>query len=295
MQRLEVINLALNEKIVFDSIGNLTEDILLSHVEGLGHPGASSQKSQGVVQDGCNAEDALLENRVIKLETTIRTQNREKLYELRRKIYRIINPKTYNKNTDKRGELLIYYTNDYKKYRIYARVEESVDFKERKHHHDKATISFLCTDPYWLDEEDTLADIKSVRGGFKFPLRLPTTFANVSFYKNVVNKGDVEAPVEIEYIGPATNPRITNETTGEFIQVNMEISEREKLVINTAEGQETVNLITPNGIKDVYNNIDLNSTFFKLILGENLIKYSSDVEGAKDRVSIIFSNKYVGV
>lgn len=38
MQKLEVINLALNENIVFDSVGNLEEDVLLSHIEGLGHP-----------------------------------------------------------------------------------------------------------------------------------------------------------------------------------------------------------------------------------------------------------------
>ena len=76
----------------------------------------------------------------------------------------------------------------------------------------------------------------------------------------------------------------------------MEIGEKEKLVINTAEGQETVNLITPHEIKDVYNNIDLNSTFFKLIVGKNLIKYSSDAETSKDSVRIIdYSNKYVGV
>lgn len=46
MQKLEVINLALNESIVFDSVGSLEEDILLSHIEGLGQPGATSQKSQ---------------------------------------------------------------------------------------------------------------------------------------------------------------------------------------------------------------------------------------------------------
>lgn len=295
MQKLEIINLALNEKIVFDSVGTPTEDILLSHIEGLGHPGATSQKSQGVTQDGSNAEDALLDNRVIRADITIRTRNREKLYELKRKIYRLINPKTYNKNTDKRGELLLYYSNDHKKYRIYARVEEPADFKQRKNNHDKATISFLCIDPYWLDEKNSLIDIKSVKGGLRFPLVLPSTFASVSFFKKIDNKGDVEAPVEIEYYGPATNPRVTNETTGEYIQVNMEINEKEKLVINTAEGFETVNLITPNGIKDVFNEIDIKSTFFKLILGENLIKYTSDVEGAKDRVSIVFSNKYIGV
>ena len=155
-------------------------------------------------------------------------------------------------------------------------------------------MSFLCVEPYLLDEEDTLLDVKAIREGLRFHLILPTTFANVSFYKNIVNRGDVETPVEIEYIGPAVNPRVTNETTGEYIQVNMTINEKEKLIINTAEGYETVNLITPNEVKDVYNNIDLNSTFFKLIVGENMIKYSSDVETARDKVSVKFSNRYIG-
>lgn len=295
MQKLRVINLALNEEILFDSVGNIEEDILLSHIEGLGLPGATSQKSQGVNQDGCNSEDSLLDPRVIKLDVTIRTKNREKLYKLRRRIIRIINPKTYNQATGKRGELLIYYTNDYKTYRIYGKVEDSADFNARKKNHDKATISFYCQDPYWLDEKGVDIDIKSVTGGLKFPLSLATTFATVSFYKEIENEGDTDAPVQIEYVGPALNPRITNETTGEYIQVNMEIGEKEKLVIDTREGRETVNLITPHEIKDVYNNIDLNSTFFKLIVGKNLIKYSSDIEGAKDKVTIKdYTNKYAG-
>lgn len=209
---------------------------------------------------------------------------------------RVINPKTYNSNTDKRGELLIYYTNDYKKYRIYGKVEDSAEFNDRKNNHDTATISFYCQDPYWLDEKGKDIEIKSITGGLKFGLILPTTFSNVSFYKELDNEGDVEAPVQIEYIGPAKNPRVTNETTGEYIQVNMEIGEKEKLVINTQEGKETVNLITPHETKDVYNNINLDSTFFKLIVGKNLIKYSSDIEGAKDKVAIKnYTNKYVGV
>lgn len=258
--------------------------------------GATSQKSQGVNQDGADSEDSLLDARVIRLQATIRTQNREKLYELRRRIFRIINPKTYNKATGKKGELLIYYTNDYKKYRIYGKVEDSAEFNARKRNSDKSTISFYCQDPYWLDEEGKDIDIKSVQGGLKFSLSLPNKFATVSFYKEIENIGDEEAPVQIEYIGPAKNPCVTNETTGEFIKVNMEISANERLIINTAEGKETVNLVTPHETKDVYNNIDLNSTFFKLIIGKNLIKYSSDIEGAKDKVTIIdYTNKYVGV
>lgn len=209
---------------------------------------------------------------------------------------RLINPKTYNKETRKRGELLIYYTNDFKKYRIYGKVEDSAEFNDRKKNHDKATISFYCQDSYWLDENGKDIDIKSVTAGLSFPLSLPNSFSLVSFYKEIDNIGDVEAPVQIEYVGPALNPKVTNETTGEYIQVNMQIDEMEKLVIDTREGKETVNLITPHEIKDVYNNIDLNSTFFKLIVGKNLIKYSSDIEGAKDKVTIIdYTNKYVGV
>lgn len=296
MQKLEVINLGLNESILLNDRSGDNEDIFLSHIEGLGHPGSTSQKSQGVTQDGEDAENALLDPRNIKVDITIRAKTREGLYKLRRKIYRIINPKSYNKNTGKQGELLLYYTNDYKKYRIYARVEEPVDFNARFLNHDKATISFLCVNPYFLDAEGADIDIKSVRGGLTFPLVLPNHFALVTFYKEIENLGDVETPVQIEYTGPATNPTITNETTGEYIKVNMEIGEKEKLVINTADGQQTVNLITPNETKDVYNNIDLNSSFFKLIVGKNLIKYSSDAETSKDSVKIIdYSNQYVGV
>ncbi|MBR2744952.1 MAG: hypothetical protein IKE01_06650 [Clostridia bacterium] len=44
MQKLEVINLALNESIIFDSVGGEHEDILLSHIEGLGHPRSNIAK-----------------------------------------------------------------------------------------------------------------------------------------------------------------------------------------------------------------------------------------------------------
>ncbi len=44
MQKLEIMNLALNESVVFDSVGNLEEDILLSHIEGLGHPRSNKSK-----------------------------------------------------------------------------------------------------------------------------------------------------------------------------------------------------------------------------------------------------------
>ena len=44
MQRLKVINLGLNEEITFDSFKGISEDIILSHIEGLGHPRSNISK-----------------------------------------------------------------------------------------------------------------------------------------------------------------------------------------------------------------------------------------------------------
>ena len=80
------------------------------------------------------------------------------------------------------------------------------------------------------------------------------------------------------------------------MKVNMIIDSGQKLIINTADGKETVNLIDVDGtVTDVYNNIDLNSTFFKLIVGENKLRYTSNNETNRDSVSIKFSNLYTGV
>lgn len=293
MQRLRVINLGLNEDITFDVCGN----VLLSHIEGLGIPDVSAEKTQAVWQDGSDVFGVLLEDRVIRLEATIRAKNREELYKIRRKIMRIINPKTYNPITENRGELLLFYTNDYKTYRIYAHIEDSVDFKDRFGNNDKVEIIFTANNPYLLDEENTRLAIKSLYGGLKFPLRLPSKFSNVGFKRLIVNDGDCEAPLLIQYHGPVTNPIIYNDTTGESLKVNRTLNTGETLLINTAYGNETVDIIKEDGSREnVFNWIDLeHRDFFRLTYGENIIRYSGDDESNIGTIDIEFAIGYGGV
>ena len=222
MQTLRVINLGLNEDIKFDMSG----DVLLSHIEGLGIPETSVESTQAPLQDGSDIHGVLLDNRTIRLETTIRAVDRKALYELRRKILRIINPRTYNAKTEKRGELLLFYTNDYKTYRIYAHIEDPIYFKDRFGNNDKAEIIFTAHDPYLLDEENTKLIIKKFSGGLKFPLKLKTRFANVGFKRDYDNDSDTDIPVEIKYFGPVINPVITNETTGEAWKANCKYNKK---------------------------------------------------------------------
>lgn len=292
MQRLRVINLALNEDITFDMSG----DILLSHIEGLGITDIDVETTQAPLQDGSDIHGILLNDRIIRLQTTIRADDRQKLYELRRKILRVINPKTYNPKSKKRGELLLFYTNDYKTYRIYAYIEDAVDFKDRFGNNDKAEIIFTAHNPYLLDEENTKLVIKKFSGGLKFPLKLKTRFANVGYKRDYDNDSDTDLPVKIKYFGPVTNPAITNETTGETIKVNKTLEEGDTLEINTEDGEQTVNIIKADGtVENVFHWIDLqNRDFFKLIIGKNIISYSGDDESHSGSIEIEFSRKWVG-
>ena len=274
----------------------MSGDILLSHIEGLGITDVDVETTQAPLQDGSDIHGILLNNRIIRLQTTIRACDRQKLYELRRKILRVINPKTYNIKSKKRGELLLFYTNDYKTYRIYAYIEDAVDFKDRFSNNDKAEIIFTAHNPYLLDEENTKLVIKKFSGGLKFPLKLKTRFANVGYKRENDNESDTDLPVKIKYFGPVTNPTITNETTGETIKVNKTLEEGDTLEINTEDGEQTVNIIKANGtVENVFHWIDLqNRDFFKLIIGKNIISYSGDDESHSGSIEIEFSRKWVG-
>ncbi len=292
MQKLKIEN-CLGECIEF----GMHAPFLLSHIEGLGIPTVEVYDTQAVGMDGSETHDILLSDRLITSRVTIACDTREELYEKRRMIMRLLNPKLYNPLTKKRGELTLYYTNNYKTYRIFAYSDSSPDFKERVGHCGIADITFNCSDPYWLDEEDTRRKLKYFEGGLAFPIMFFTKFAEAGYSKIIKNIGDVEVPVILEYIGAAENPIITNETTGEYIKVNRNLEEGQKLVINTAEGFETVDIISNDGTKiNVFNWIDLQSTFFKLVQGENKITYSADNEMKQDViVNVIYTNKYVGV
>jgi hypothetical protein len=128
-----------------------------------------------------------------------------------------------------------------------------------------------------------------------FPEGDDIIFSSLSNQEVIINNtGDVPAPVRIQFLGGSTNPTITNETTGEFITVNKVIASNEILEITTGYGDKRVELIADDGTRtNAFNYIDLDSTFFSLALGENILSYNAD-SGACSTRSIYYSNKYLG-
>lgn len=153
-------------------------------------------------------------------------------------------------------------------------------------------VHLYCPNPYWQDIEESTREITTWIGGMSFPLRLPTQFS-IAGEKviNIINNGDVETPVRLEITGTATNPKIIKRDTGEFIKVNRTLTGDDTLVITTDFGNKRVE---QNGL-NVFNYIDLQSKFFDLDVGDNVIELITEDVNDNANVKITYKNRYLGV
>lgn len=136
-------------------------------------------------------------------------------------------------------------------------------------------------------------------GGLAFPLSLPMMFSGRSsmLYKIIHNDGDVETPVMFEFLGETTNPKVINIDTGEFIKVNRTLQNNEILIVSTEFGNKKVILkdkVTGQET-NAFGYIDLDSTFFELKPGNNLMSYDADAGKENAKVKIYWKNRYLGV
>lgn len=266
----------------------------LFKIEGIGGPETNLQMQKSPFQDGNTYIDNTLESRPISIEFGIFANDRTELYGLRHKISRIFNSKLGL------GTLVFNFGGLYRE--INAIVENGPLFPDGEGNEtekfQRGLIDFICPDPFWLSKEN-VEQLTVWEGGLEFPLELPTEFAILSEERSkiIFNEGDVETPIIVVFNGPASAPiRVENITTGEFIEVNQGLQSGERLEINTAFGKKRVEKVLENGERiNAFHYIDLQSKFFQLIPGNNLINYSTGEDYERAAVSITWNNRYVGV
>lgn len=263
---------------------------LLQKVEGLGSPQAKAITSRGVGQDGETYHDSRMEPRDIRIEAVILAKENISMFELRRTLNRVFNPKI--------GEGILEYENDYGKWDIKATSVQAPVEGEKFSSSQGFMLNLRAHNPYWRGIYTKSEEIAVWLGGLRFPLRLPTRFAVKSEPRmNIINEGDIKAPVEIIIVGPATVPKITNRNTGEFIKVNRTLLPSDRLYITTEYGNKRAIIKDNEGTEtNVLNWIDLGSSMdFGLEAGDNIIEFNSDDELIKARVFIKYRNLYIGV
>lgn len=164
------------------------------------------------------------------------------------------------------------------------------------HDYLAGALELVCMDPALLDDITESEIISTWMDGwvwrFTLPFRLRRRGNRTT---TILNDGHMSAPVEIDFYGPAENPRVTNETTGEYIQVNRSLGEDDVLHITTAFGNKTVTIEHQGERTNAFHYIDLDTTFFELRQGKNLISYDTDNDLEPQGVEIRYRKRYLGI
>lgn len=156
-------------------------------------------------------------------------------------------------------------------------------------------VEFYAPSPYWREVDDTYASM-SGSGGFVFPLVFTEEFPGGSVRAEIDNGGDVDAPVILRLFGDSTNPRLTNETSGETIEVVGSFTADEYVEINTGFGQKTVEKVTiSTGARaNVFGQLDPDSDLWSLRPGVNSVLFDADAIGA-GYADLRWRERYAGV
>jgi hypothetical protein len=166
----------------------------------------------------------------------------------------------------------------------------------RNNHWQKVQLFYEANNPFWYDETEIIETFQGVDPLFNFPFTMstlePVIFGSIIPNNIAINEGQVEAPVVIEIKGACVNPRIDNETTGEFIAFkNLTMVENQTLIIDTTFGRKKVEL---DGV-NVFNKLDFSSTFFNLAIGENSIDFTDETASVEATIHFIYRNLYITI
>lgn len=265
-----------------------SKPFLLQKFEGLGSVKNNISSFKSPYQDGATKQSSSLEVRDISLQGVVLADSSELLMSYRRDLIRTFNPKI-------KGKLIYVYEGGEKE--INCEVEEAPIFPyESSPLTQVFNIGLVALDPFFQDTFFYTEEITTWIGGLSFQFSFPVTFAvKGESSRNIKNDGDVETPIEITFKGAAINPKIVNTSTGEFIRIKRTLSSDDTLIINTEFGNKKVEIVKSDGSKqNAFNYIDLNSTFFQLVQGDNVLEYSTDGLDPSS-VSIKYRNKYLGV
>lgn len=270
--------------------------LLLQFLGGTGGVDTEVQTQKSAFQDGSNYLTSVLNERILEMQVAILASSETELYELRKQLVSIFNSKLG------KGELVYEYADGIEK-RIECVVDMAPQFltgaENRNGNYQKVIFDLIAPNPFWTDNFISGEILTQSVPLFCFDLELSDEFefgvrgSNRTIINNV---GDVETPVELVFSGPAANPKIINETTGEFIKIEKILLDGESLRISTKFGNKYV--LFEDGVGNTINafgKIDLDSTFWQLQVGENKVVYTAD--SGIDTASLIVSyrNRFVGV
>lgn len=196
------------------------------------------------------------------------------------------------------GDGTINYRNHYGEYRINGRCTQLPSFgaNTRQLYWKPILVDYKCPYPIWRGMANFQATIAAASATFSLPFRFPIRLGSRQYQTDAVNPSTVDAPVTITITGPATNPVITNATTGAALSVRKSVEEGQTLIITTGPTIGIILIDTDGTQSNALNYVNLlTANWLHLAPGTNRIVYTSDDETISTRVELNWGDWYLGV
>jgi len=286
-----VEEIVLQNKLGSITIGGAPPYILNSFDAGAPKSTMLTTKAPG--QDGTTLEGNLLEERTPAITLTIHADSIQDLYDRRRKLYAFLLPRTSG---------IMLYTNDSGTRAIPYAVDGEPEAKERTGVGMQVLVQLYCPDPYWSDTAETRADMAAWVGDFEFPLIIPEETGVELGHRmstrivNAYNPGDVECGLRIVFtaLASVTAPSLVNVNTQETMRVKRTLAAGDQLIISTGAGNETVKMRHTGLETNALNYIDIQSDFFQLGPGDNILRYGADAGIDELECAVYYTPRYAG-
>lgn len=253
------------------------------------------------IVDGANYQRTVLDVREFDIQFHLKKTTNEKWWveERRRELFKVFNPKFNPMRLD-------FTTNSGEQYFVNANLESAPSlpqgFENNNNAWQKGLLQFSCDDPFIYSNDEQKVDVAVWIGAFEFPLEIVEEgiemgYRSQSLITNVRNDGDNDTGMIIRFkaLASVSKPSLININTYETLKLNFDMIGGDVIEISTYVGKKSVTLIRNEEKTNIFNAVDLESTFLQLAPGDNLIRY--DAESGIDNldVSMTYTNQFVGV
>ena len=159
-------------------------------------------------------------------------------------------------------------------------------------------FSLLAAYPYWQRDDSAEATLSGVAKRFRFPWNVtrPYRFGEVvsALFINIVNSGQVPIPFTVTFkaLDTVVNPKLIDAATNNYLLLNKTLVAGETVVIDITHDRTYVNSSVDGECRGA---LDLNSSFYRLAVGDNVIKPEAESGKANLQVDIDYAIEVVGI
>jgi len=159
-------------------------------------------------------------------------------------------------------------------------------------------FSLLAAYPYWQRDDSASATLNGVAKRFRFPWNISRAYRYgeviSALFINVKNDGQIPIPYTVTFkaLAEVQNPKLIDAATNKYLLLNKTLVAGEKVVVEITHERTYVNSSVDGECRGA---LDLSSSFYRLDVGDNVIKPEATSGKENLQVDIDFATEVVGI